>query len=594
MTIFEPTNKLDKKYTEFERSYPEELEIFSLKNIFESKRHLYSSTSELYDLIPKYFNSENVRKVRQNGKYIDIIIKDFVYKKQKMTLYVTPAKLLQSDRTSKDFLPSSREQIIEDVLRKFATDPDRNEFLDDRLTARFTLYEIWKELRAVKHPYDYDQIKESLMIMAKTNIEIRTQDGKIAFCSNMFETFGIKEENSDSCIGEMFVKHKDNHSKKIIYFVRFNSLITDSIKNKSWRILNYVQYMHYKSAFSRWLHKRISYMFWTNNIEKPYVIMLSTIIRDSGMLNCKQLRDSKIRAQTCLKEMIKVGSIIKYEMETVYFKNNAKKIEDVKFSIYISGSFLSDLILNVYKDKEYREFKETTNIMNDKEIQSIGLNKFNDEKYQLVRNNINNLLKSINLSEKDIWFFFQEVSYNKLLKIENNIKSAIEYINYMHETHQNCNNLAITIASITENWKLNKNNYKQLKIDNTIIIKTSLQKNKEEKQQKKDWLSKIEDKRFKKIMKALLDYYDYLICKNYISLIQFVSLENNCLYIKVSNGIIFDEINRYYFKSAYNTGVNGEKIFITKGIVEIIKETYHKIKSVHFSYDKNEFVSHYY
>lgn len=71
-------------------------------------------------------------------------------------------------------------------------------------------------------------------------------------------------------------------------------------------------------------------------------------------------------------------------------------------------------------------------------------------------------------------------------------------------------------------------------------------------------------------------------------------MDNNCLHIEVSNGIIFDEINRYYFKSTYNIGVNGEKIFITKGIVEIIKETYHKIKSVHFSYDKNEFVSHYY
>lgn len=69
--------------------------------------------------------------------------------------------------------PSRREEIIEDILRKFATDPNRNEFLNDRLAAKFTLYELWKDLRNIKHIFSYNKIRKSLEILSKTNIGIK-------------------------------------------------------------------------------------------------------------------------------------------------------------------------------------------------------------------------------------------------------------------------------------------------------------------------------------------------------------------------------------------------------------------------------------
>lgn len=251
-----------KKYSEFKESTkPQQLELFSLNDIFETKRDKYSTTVDLYDITPKYYHGD-LEKIRKDGKYLDILKRDFVFKKQNMTLKISPALIEQKDGSTKAFYPSQREEIIEDVLRKFATNPNRNEFLDNRLTVRFTLYELWKELKKVRHPYKYGEIIESLEILSKTNIEIKTSSSNnVKFSSNMFETFGVVDNNEfnindlDKIIDE---EKQSEYSKKVFYFVRFNSLVSDGVKNKSWRVLNYEQCMSYKKFASRWLHKRIS------------------------------------------------------------------------------------------------------------------------------------------------------------------------------------------------------------------------------------------------------------------------------------------------------------------------------------------------
>ena len=110
-------------------------------------------------------------------------------------------------------------------------------------------------------------------ILSKTNIEIVSEDTKLTFSSNMFETFGVANHNDNTQI-----EYDENYSKKVIYFVRFNSLVSESVKNRTWRVINYEQCMSYKKNISRWLHKRISNMFLNARLEIPYNILLSTII----------------------------------------------------------------------------------------------------------------------------------------------------------------------------------------------------------------------------------------------------------------------------------------------------------------------------
>ena len=46
--------KKEKNYSEFEKTYPQQLDLFSFSNIFESEKEKYSNTIDLYDTMPKY------------------------------------------------------------------------------------------------------------------------------------------------------------------------------------------------------------------------------------------------------------------------------------------------------------------------------------------------------------------------------------------------------------------------------------------------------------------------------------------------------------------------------------------------------------
>ena len=82
------------------------------------------------------------------------------------------------------------------MLRKFATNPNKNKFIDDSLSVRFTLYDLWKELKETGHLYNYDSIKESLQILAKTKLEIVNENKEVIFSSYMLETFGVVDCNN--------------------------------------------------------------------------------------------------------------------------------------------------------------------------------------------------------------------------------------------------------------------------------------------------------------------------------------------------------------------------------------------------------------
>ena len=351
------TPKKDKKekfYTEYKKTKNEELELISLSNLYDTIRHNYSITTELYDTVPKYV-FDDIEKLRTKEGLLGSLTRNFVFRKKEMSLKIRPA-LVETKDGEKAFYPSTREEIIEDVLRKFATDPNRNEFLDDRLSVRFSLYDLWKELKRIGHTYDYTQIKESLEILAFTNLEIISTDGELSFSSNMFETFGKVNCNED----EDKVNNEE-YNKKIIYFVRFNSLLSEDVKNKTWQLINYEQCMSYKKNISRWLHKRISNMFLVGDIKIPYHILLSTIIRDSGMTEYALISGNIRQIESCLEEMIKVGSIKKYKTEKIYDEHRTNKIIDAKFSLYISNSFYDDLRLNFLTKKDTQEIKEIQN-----------------------------------------------------------------------------------------------------------------------------------------------------------------------------------------------------------------------------------------
>ena len=106
--------EVKKDLQEYNRSVPTQLDLFQTLDQDQEK---YSNTVELYDMMPKYYFGG---VERFGGKYLDILQRNFECRKKEYKLNIHPAAILQRDGTTMHYYPSQREELVEDVLRKFA------------------------------------------------------------------------------------------------------------------------------------------------------------------------------------------------------------------------------------------------------------------------------------------------------------------------------------------------------------------------------------------------------------------------------------------------------------------------------------------
>ena len=334
-------------------------------------------------------------------------------------------------------------------------------------------------------------------------------------------------------------------------------------------------------------------MFLMNRIEIPFNILLSTIIRDSGMAEYKELRRALFHIKSCLEEMLKVGSICKYELEYIYSKEKKNKIEDVKFLIYVSESFFDDLKLNFYAYHEYTTKDSTLSKITvlgnyDDIIQTnVSTNKVEKTKKEedntnknVLKDNIKSLLQSVNIQEKDIKKIISTTSEKKLKKIEINVQAGIDYINKQSKIGNDCNNLAIISSAINNDWGINKNSNTVETEQTGAVVKTEY----EQKQEIENILVKIKNKNFKQITAKIIEYFGLTLYNAYFRYIDFISLRSNILHLSINNGYAFDIINRDYLNGVQKVLDTGEKIWYKKGIKELVQEIFPKIEIINLVY----------
>lgn len=304
-----------KRLDDYEQSYPLQLSLFQLLDLKPNDQPRYSNTIELYDFMPKYHWG---KVERIGGEFLRVLKREFECRGTRYKIEVAPAVITDRDGKERNYYPSKREELVEDALRRFAT-TERGVFLDDRAGVTFTLYQLQQELKKNGHSYSIKELKDALYICAKTTLTVTTENGNAVLISNMFETLGLQTRDDWKGTG---AKQKA--------FIRFNSLVSEGIKNGSFRQLDYEKAMSYSSVVARQLHKRMSHHFTQASISTRYEIKLSTIIRDFGLAEYDRPSQNLAHVLKALDEMKEKAVLLSYEVQKSLDHSNRNKLIDAK------------------------------------------------------------------------------------------------------------------------------------------------------------------------------------------------------------------------------------------------------------------------
>lgn len=326
-----------KRLDDYDLAKPMQMQLF--ESLLPNDQQ-FSNTIEFYDFCPKYVYW---RSERVGDKFLDRIERQFECRGSGYRLSIDPAKIKDSDGVVRDYFPGVAEELVEDALRKLAVD-GHGLFLDDQAAVTFTLYELQKELKKTGHTYSLDQIKKALMVCVGTTIHLTTQNGETVFSDHLFETVGLNTREDWKGQG-----------KKTKAFVRFNSLVTKSIKEGSWRQFNYEVSMRFKSVVSRQLNKRMSHHFTQANLALTYSILLSTMLRDFGLTTYTYIRDNLRYVTKALDEMVEKGVIRSYDIKNIFDADRSNKLIDALIELKPGINFVNDSIAANIKQRDVKQ-----------------------------------------------------------------------------------------------------------------------------------------------------------------------------------------------------------------------------------------------
>jgi len=307
-----------KKFVEYKQSAPFQLSLFDLLD----NEKDFSHTIELYDFMPKYVWG---KVERVGGVFLPRLEREFACRGKKYKLTLFPASIEDENGDEKYHYPAKREEIVEDALRKLMAEGG-GVFLDGEAGVSFTLYKLQKELKENGHSYSRQQIKDALEVLAKTNIELKSESGTVEFIFHPIEAIGFNGENEETQT-----------------FVRFSPLVTKSIKERTFRLFNYKKVMSYKTVIARQLHKRMAHNYTQASLTEPYGFMLTTIIRDFGLTRRKQLKDNLREVEEAISELREKNVVINYKIDKIIEKSLRLKLVDVKFTIQPHFEFVSEV-----------------------------------------------------------------------------------------------------------------------------------------------------------------------------------------------------------------------------------------------------------
>jgi hypothetical protein len=296
-------------------------------------RDSLSNAIDLWDSVPRYSVSRQaMNKVRIQGRFLDKHEMTFEHRNHSYTRIISPARITDEDGVDRDYYPSASEELVEDALRKIATEQQAGYF--DRPNYRsgvaFTLHMLREEMKRRGHTRSYQEIVQSLNILSHSVIEIRphaTGEAKIVA----------------PCIPSLAAVSRNQLLKdpKSRWVVQFHPLVTGAIDNLTYRQFNYRLMMSHKTQLARWLHKQLVLKYTFAGLMNPFEMRYSTVKRDSGLLDeYGRSRDALDKLEEAFEELKQRNVILTFTRRDV--TGMRKAIVDAIFTVRPNMEFVTE------------------------------------------------------------------------------------------------------------------------------------------------------------------------------------------------------------------------------------------------------------
>lgn len=326
---------MDKNELESINSRKLNLDLFQLKPMVDKN---YSNTLEIYDIAGKFLYDKQNKFLSSASAEETEFTRLTTFESRELKVSVTAANIERTKNGVKQrvfVFPGAREEIVEDVLRKLATER-RAEAYEVASGADagakfvgidFTLYEIYEELKRVGKSYSYSEIREALQIMNRSILSIQSVDLAIDLSAPFFPVMAIADR----------ANKQETRS-----FICFHPMVSEAIQTLSFRRYNYGQSLKFKRHYTRLMYKRLSHRWVQASPTKPYTILLSTLIREMKEPYKNTFQD-KALFKSVMDDLMEEDVLSKYEMNP---KKEGKKIIDWKFTLYASNTFAKQAASN--------------------------------------------------------------------------------------------------------------------------------------------------------------------------------------------------------------------------------------------------------
>jgi len=313
---------------------------YDLFTKFLGKASDLSNTIELWDIIPKYAVSARKQVALRDDKgRLPVYRQQFVYRPTgrsgnpiEAEIRLQPASV-EIDGVDRDCYPSANEELLEEVLRKLFSDQayGMHEARSLESWVTFTLYAVRQELKARGHTRSHEEIRRSLEIMGRCNVEVSLRDR-----SEKSQTV-----YSAPILADLTRNGRDSYlaDPKSRWAARLPALVSQSINKVNYRQFNYATLMELPNPLARWMHKRLSHKYTNAGYNHPYSILYSSIERDSGMLvHIKPDRNRKSVA--AMWEALKKHRVV---MNVKIHEGAGEEGNDIRYEVFPTPDFVGEV-----------------------------------------------------------------------------------------------------------------------------------------------------------------------------------------------------------------------------------------------------------